>query len=87
MKQKGGNDEGASDHEEGKCVDIMEKQALKVIQLTSIRCSCPNKVAGCIHANFDFHNLADMWPTLCAVVDGRTDPSLLLAVDLASYKA
>ena len=69
-------------------MDITEEhQALKVIQLTRIRCSNPNRVAQFINEKFKFHNLADMWQALCAVVDGRGDQPLLLAVDAASYEA
>ena len=69
-------------------VDITEEQqALKVIQLTGIRCSNPNRVAQFINEKLKVHNLADMWQALCAVVDGPSDRQLLLAVDAASYEA
>ena len=87
QKRRRGSDDDASDHEDSRYIDVMEeKQALKVIQITGIRCGNPNRVAKFINAKFKFHNLADMWPALCAVVDGRSDRPLLLAVDSASYE-
>ena len=88
LKRKREPDEDEEDSEDNKYVDITEEQqALKVIQLKGIRCSNPNRVAQFINEKFKFHNLADMWPALCAVVDGRSERPLLLAVDAASYEA
>ena len=38
-----------------------------------------------VNAKFKFYKLADMWPALCAVLDGKSDRRLLLAVDSAGY--
>ena len=68
-------------------IDITEeKQALKIIQITGVRCSNPNRAAQFVNATFKFLNLADMWPPLCAAIDGRSDRPLLLAVDSTSYE-
>ena len=88
LKRKREPDEDEEDSEDNKYVHITkQQQALKVIKLTGLRCSNPNRVAQFINQKFKFHNLADMWPALCAVVDGGTDRPLLLAVDAPSYEA